>query len=52
MVRFLFVHQHGNLCIRVPFDEERWNELIVTCEHFFKVKLAKELVTKEYLKTE
>ena len=49
---FFVFTMHGNLCIRIPFDEERWSELVVTCEHFFKVKLAKELVTKEYLKAE
>ena len=49
---FFVYTTHGNLCIRVPFDEERWSELVVTCEHFFKVKLAKELVTREHLQAE
>ena len=47
---FFVYTKHGNARIRVPFDQERWDELLVTCEHFFRLKLAKELVTREYLK--
>lgn len=44
---FFVYTPHGYLRVRVPFDHERWDEIVTCSKYFFENHIADELVTKK-----